>query len=115
MNDYIKREEALSALCDPCAYKSACYSGDEIPACPALWTMLNIPAADVVERKNRESVLRLRSQAERMTIAETLLDRIWEEMTNGCVQDGLLQLAVNCQILCNRIVWKLNVLNEEVT
>ena len=54
MNDYIKREEALRALCDPCAYKSACYSGDEIPACPALWTMLNIPAADVVERKKGE-------------------------------------------------------------
>ena len=54
MSDYIKREEALNALCDPCAYKSACYSGDEIPACPALWTMLNITAADVVERKSGE-------------------------------------------------------------
>lgn len=54
------------------------------------------------------SELHLRSQIERLTIAETLLAGVWEEVRLGCVQDGALQLAVNCQIDINRIVWKLN-------
>lgn len=54
------------------------------------------------------SDLHLRSQVERLTIAENLLSGLWEEIRLGCVQDGLLQIAVYCQTDINRIVWKLN-------
>lgn len=52
--------------------------------------------------------LRIRSQQERLTIAEVLLSGVWDEVRFGKVEDGLLQTAVNAQIMCNRIVWKLN-------
>ena len=48
--------------------------------------------------------LRIRSQQERLTIAEVRF---------GKVEDGLLQTAVNAQIMCNRIVWKLNEQKED--
>ena len=54
------------------------------------------------------SDLHLRSQVERLTIVETLLDGLWKEFLSGCVQDGLLQIAVYIQTDINRIVWELN-------
>lgn len=52
--------------------------------------------------------LHLRSQAERFAIADSLLTGLWEEIRLGCAQDGILQVAVDCQVMINRIVWKLN-------
>lgn len=52
--------------------------------------------------------LKKRSQAERLTIAFSLLDSIWEEMAAGKIESGLLQTAVYAQTDINRIVWKLN-------
>lgn len=49
-----------------------------------------------------------RSQIERLTIAFTLIDSVWEEITNGTVEDDMLQIAVNMQTDVNRIVWALN-------
>lgn len=54
-----------------------------------------------------------RSQAERLTIAETLLSGVWDEIERGNINGNVLQLAVNAQIMCNRIVWKLNELNNK--
>lgn len=54
------------------------------------------------------SEIHLRSQVERLNIAETLLRGIWEEVARDCVQDGALSAAVGCQLYINRIVWKLN-------
>lgn len=53
--------------------------------------------------------IHLRSQVERLTIAETLMEGVWEEVRRGCVQDNILQIAVYCQVFANRIV---SVLNE---
>lgn len=58
------------------------------------------------------SDLHLRSQVERLTIADTLLDSVWREFQCNCVQDDLLQLAVDIQVNINRIVWKLNEINN---
>lgn len=52
--------------------------------------------------------LKKRSQVERLTIAFSLIDSVWEEMTNGIVEDDMLQIAVNTQVDVNRIVWALN-------
>ena len=52
--------------------------------------------------------LKKRSQVERLTIAFSLIDSVWEEMTNGIVEDDMLQIAVNMQTDVNRIVWALN-------
>lgn len=48
-----------------------------------------------------------RTQAERLSIVEALLVGINEEIFKGKVED-ILQMAVNCQIEINRMVWKLN-------
>lgn len=53
-----------------------------------------------------------RSQTERLTIAESLLASVWEEYINGNIDRSNLQLAVYCQTYINRIVWKLNALNN---
>lgn len=53
-----------------------------------------------------------RSQTERLTIAESLLASVWEEYINGNIDRSNLQLAVYCQTDINRIVWKLNSLNN---
>ena len=55
------------------------------------------------------------SQAERLKMAEQLLDSVWEEISNEKV-DGLamLQTAVFCQVQIDRIVWLLNKKNEEM-
>lgn len=50
MSEYIKREDAVKALCESCLNKAACYSEEiDIPSCPPFWAMQNIDAADVVE------------------------------------------------------------------
>ena len=52
--------------------------------------------------------IKKRSQIERLTIAFTLIDSVWEEMANGTVEDDMLQIAANTQVDVNRIVWALN-------
>lgn len=54
-----------------------------------------------------------RNKVERMTITNTLLTSIYEELLNGETDDieGLLQIAVNGQVEMNRIVFELNQLN----
>ena len=52
--------------------------------------------------------IKKRSQIERLTIAFTLIDSVLEEMTNGTVEDDMLQIAANTQVDVNRIVWLLN-------
>lgn len=56
--------------------------------------------------------LHLRSQVERLTIADSLFKTVWEEVRLGCAQDGILQIAVDCQAEVNRIVWALNERNN---
>ena len=61
----------------------------------------------------KERVMTKRNKVERMTIANTLLTSIYEELLNGETDDieGLLQIAVNGQVEMNRIVFELNQLN----
>lgn len=58
-------------------------------------------------------MLTKRNKVERMTIVNTLLTSIYEELLNGEVDDidGLLQIAVYAQVEMNRIVFELNQLN----
>lgn len=56
-----------------------------------------------------------RTQVERLTIAESLLASLWEEFQKGSIEPGVTQLAVNCQVDINRIVWKLNAQMEART
>lgn len=48
-----------------------------------------------------------RTQAERLSIVEALLVGVNEEIFKGKAED-ILQIAVNCRIEINRMVWKLN-------
>jgi hypothetical protein len=55
------------------------------------------------------------SQAERLEMAEKLLDSVWEEISNDKIDSlAMLQTAVNCQVQIGRIVWLLNKKNEEM-
>lgn len=54
------------------------------------------------------ATLKKRRQVDRLLLAEVLLSGIWKEFQEGEIDDGLMQLAVDAQIMCNRIVWKLN-------
>ena len=55
------------------------------------------------------------SQAERLEMAEKLLDSVWEEISNEKVEGlAMLQTAVNCSVRIDRIVWLLNKKNEEM-
>ena len=54
------------------------------------------------------SKLEKRSQAERLIIAESLLEGIWAEFLDGKIDKNIIQTAVNAQVSINRIVWKLN-------
>lgn len=54
-----------------------------------------------------------RSQAERMALASSLLDGLWEEIRKG-EAENILQEAVYAQQSINRIVWKLNERMNEV-
>lgn len=58
-------------------------------------------------------MLTKRSKVERMTIINTLLTSIYEELLNGETDDidDLLQIAVYAQVEMNRIVFELNQLN----
>ena len=51
--------------------------------------------------------LKKRSQSERVAIASTLLESVWDEVRNGSADD-ILQEMVYIQMFTNRIVWKLN-------
>lgn len=46
--------------------------------------------------------LKKRSQIERLSIAFTLIDSVWEEIANGTVEDDMFQIAVNTQLDVNR-------------
>ena len=54
-----------------------------------------------------------RSQAERMAVASSLLEGLWEEIRKG-EAENILQEAVYAQQSINRIVWKLNEKTDEV-
>lgn len=55
------------------------------------------------------------SQAERLKMAEQLLDSVLEEISNEKVESlAMLQTAVNCQVQIDRIVWLLNKKNGEM-
>ena len=50
-------------------------------------------------------------QLDRLNVIYQTLGNLWEEMQLGYVDEGehdILQLAVNCQVNINRLVWKLN-------
>ena len=49
-------------------------------------------------------------QLSRLKEVDTTLGHIWEEMSQGYVDDewNMMQIAVYCQTNINRIVWKLN-------
>lgn len=55
-----------------------------------------------------------RSQAERVVIALTILENIWDEVREGNAEE-ILQNMVFVQIFTNRIVWKLNEINNRRT
>lgn len=50
----------------------------------------------------------LLSQKNRIAEAEEHLNAVYEEVLNGYVDDDCMQIAVDCQITINRLVWKLN-------
>ena len=54
--------------------------------------------------------LKKRTQAERVAIASTLLESVWDEVRTGNADD-ILQEMVYVQMFTNRIVWKLNEIN----
>ena len=60
--------------------------------------------------------LEKRSQAERIVIAAIILGNLWKEFANGKIEKDIktvMQEAVDMQVFCNRIVWKLNTLEED--
>ena len=48
------------------------------------------------------------SQIERVKDAYSQLERVLEEVSDGLVANGVLQEAVDTQIIVNKLVWKLN-------
>ena len=59
--------------------------------------------------------MKKRSQAERLAIAESLVSSVWDEVVDDKVENmpDVLQLAVNIQVDVNRIVWRLNQMNNK--
>lgn len=55
-----------------------------------------------------EIKLEKRPQLARLTIAETLIGSVWDEVRAGRVDEEIGQTVVNIQVDVNRIVWKLN-------
>ena len=55
--------------------------------------------------------IKKRSQTERVTIALTILGSIWDEIREGNAEK-ILQEMVYVQMFTNRIVWKLNEINN---
>lgn len=53
-----------------------------------------------------------RTQAERLAIAEELVTSVRWEIDNGKVDTSVLQTAVYIQVEIDRIVWKLNRINN---
>lgn len=50
-----------------------------------------------------------RKQIERINIATSLLESVWDEVVEGDVEDdNLLQAIVYAQTYVNRLSWKLN-------
>lgn len=70
---------------------------------------------DCINQQARERELTKRSQAERLAIADSLIASVWEEYLNGSIDRGTLQVAAYIQANANRIVWKLNELNNPNT
>ena len=67
------------------------------------------------QARERDCKLTKRSQAERLAIADSLIASVWEEYVNGSIDTGTLQVAAYIQANANRIVWKLNELNNPNT
>ena len=58
-------------------------------------------------------MIKKRSQLERITIADTILSELWQEIREGKIEDDLLQIAAYVQVNADRIVWKLNQINNQ--
>lgn len=54
-----------------------------------------------------------RTQSTTLSLMEVLSEALWDEVRKGKAEDGILQQAVNVQIMVNRIVWQLNKLRGE--
>lgn len=54
-----------------------------------------------------------RTQSTTLSLMEILSEALWDEVRKGKAEDGILQQAVNVQIMVNRIVWQLNKLRGE--
>lgn len=67
------------------------------------------------QARDRDCELTKRSQAERLVIADSLVSSVWEEYLNGSIDRNNLQVAAYIQANVNRIVWKLNALNNPNT
>ena len=67
------------------------------------------------QARERDCKLTKRSQAERLAIADSLIASVWEEYLNGSIDRGTIQVAAYIQANANRIVWKLNELNNSNT
>lgn len=70
---------------------------------------------DCINQQARDIGLTKRSQAERLAIADSLIASVWEEYLNGSIDRSTLQVAAYIQANANRIVWKLNELNNPNT
>ena len=70
---------------------------------------------DCINQQARERGLTKRSQAERLMIADSLIASVWEEYLNGSIDRSTIQVAAYIQANVNRIVWKLNALNNPNT
>lgn len=70
---------------------------------------------DCINQQARDSGLTKRSQAERLVIADSLIASVWKEYLNGSIDRSTLQVAAYIQTNVNRIVWKLNELNNPNT
>lgn len=58
--------------------------------------------------------IKKRSQTERVAIALTILEIIWNEVREGNAEE-ILQEMVYVQMFTNRIVWKLGEINNRRT
>lgn len=67
------------------------------------------------QARERDCKLTKRSQAERLAIADSLIASVWEEYLNGSIDRDNLQVAAYIQANADRIVWKLNELNNSNT
>ena len=70
---------------------------------------------DCINQQARERNLTKRSQAERLVIADSLIASVWKEYLNGSIDRDNLQVAAYIQANANRIIWKLNELNNHNT